>query len=228
MSGPHSLIDDIRAALLPHGLFLRGSLLLNGDGPDIGPGLTARTIILIGHEGSSHWTAFRQWQAQSPDGDLTDPLDRWSKAVLMPIAERFDAKAFFPSDPPFQPFQQWAMRAEGLKPSPLGILIHPRLGLWHGYRGAFAFGHVLEGAGAEDTGAFPCDTCAAKPCLHHCPAGAILESGFQYQPCRSHLAGAGGVECLDGGCLARNACPVGAEYRYTDDQLRFHMAALKR
>lgn len=228
MSGPPSLIDDIRAALSPHGLFLRGSLHLDGDGPDIGPDQRARTVLLIGHEGSSHWSAFRHWQAISPDGDLPDPLDRWSKAVLMPIAQQFDAKVFFPSDPPFQPFQQWAMRAEGLKASPLGILIHPRLGLWHGYRAALAFADPLDGAGAVDAGPFPCDTCQDKPCLRTCPASAILPEGFQYQPCRSHLARAEGVACLEQGCLARNACPVGAEYRYTHDQLRFHMAALKR
>ena len=33
---------------------------------------------------------------------------------------------------------------------------------------------------------------------------------------------------MQSGCIARNACPVGAEYRYPVEQLRFHMDALAR
>src|SRR4030095_137820 len=38
---------------------------------------------------------------------------------------------------------RWAMRAEAVAPSPLGILIHPDYGLWHAYRGALAFAERL-------------------------------------------------------------------------------------
>jgi hypothetical protein len=30
------------------------------------------------------------------------------------------------------------------------------------------------------------------------------------------------------GCLARRACPVGQEYRYSDQQIGFHMRAFRR
>ena len=43
------------------------------------------------------------------------------------------------------------MRAEGLKPSPLGVLVHPDFGLWHGYRGAI--GENLAGGQATLEGA---------------------------------------------------------------------------
>ena len=36
------------------------------------------------------------------------------------------------------------MRAEGLKPSPIGILMHPQFGLWHAYRGALLFDVEIE------------------------------------------------------------------------------------
>ena len=118
------------------------------------------------------------------------------------------------------------MRAEGLRPSPLGILIHPRYGLWHGYRGALGFAWHLDGV-ASRAGAHPCEDCPGKPCLNRCPAAAITTAGFDVPACRSHLrTDAGGRGCMASGCLARADCPVGAEYRYSGDQLRFHMAAL--
>ena len=230
MSGAPSLIDRIRAALQPHGLFLRGSLGFDAaDGPLLPSGSAARALVLVGNLGGSLWPVFNRWRAEEGTRGAPDPLDRWSKQIISPVAAAHGATAFFPSDPPWQPFQQWAMRAEGLKPSPLGILIHPAYGLWHGYRGALAFEEVPDGFEASETvGHHPCDHCAAKPCLSTCPAGAILPDGFQYVACRTFLGKRDGALCLGGGCVARNACPVGTEFRYPEEQLRFHMAALKR
>ncbi len=45
------------------------------------------------------------------------------------------------------------MAAEGLKPSPLGLLMHPEYGLWHGYRGAILFGE----AGIDNATGAPAD-----------------------------------------------------------------------
>ncbi|MCY1495832.1 hypothetical protein D9M68_297430 [compost metagenome] len=118
------------------------------------------------------------------------------------------------------------MRAEGLQPSPLGILIHPRYGLWHGYRGALAFDRPLPETG-ERAAQHPCDRCAAKPCMSACPANALVEERFDVSLCRGHLRSeAARAGCLSAGCLSRDACPVGSDYRYRQEQLRFHMAAL--
>jgi ferredoxin len=227
VNGIQAPIEDIRAALQPHGLFLRGVVTFrDGEGtPALVDGRPAASIVLVGNIGSSIWPAFRQWQAKQPDAGGPDPLDAWSKAVIGRVAGDHALTAWFPSDPPWQPFQQWAMRAEGLKASPLGILIHPEYGLWHGYRGALGFSEPLEpqAVGA----AHPCDACAAKPCLSTCPAGAVRPGKFDVPACRSHLRSAEAqTGCMAMGCLARAACPVGAEHRYCDDQLRFHMNAL--
>ena len=222
------MLEEIRAALEPHGLFLRG--FVNFSGSELAPvlenGRPAASVLLVGNIGSAFWPAFSGWRAAQPDHGGADPLDTWSKAVLRPIATGRNATVWFPSDPPWQPFQQWAMRAEGLKASPLGMLIHPVYGLWHGYRGALGFAERVD-AVLPDVQQHPCDLCPDKPCLTTCPAEAVRAEVFDVAACRAHLRmpeGQGG--CMVSGCFARAACPVGTAYRYNDAQLRFHMAAL--
>lgn len=225
MRAPRPDLKTVRAALKPHGLFLRGVVNFSeGEpAPDLADGRPAASVVLIGNIGSSLWPAFSRWR-EGRSGP--DPLDTWSKAMIRPVAAAARATAWFPSDPPWQPFQQWAMRAEGLKASPLGILIHPVYGLWHGYRGALGFAEPIEGSPLP-AASHPCDNCPGKPCLTTCPAAAVRPDLFDVSVCRAHLRtpeGQGG--CMSAGCLARAACPVGAAYRYDIAQLRFHMSAL--
>ena len=226
--GP-AIFEQLRVALGVHGVFIRGSLSLGaGEGPFLADGGAARSVVLLGNVGGSIWQPFSRWRQLPENIWRRDPLDDWSKAIIRPIATELGATAYFPSDPPWQPFQQWAMRAEGLKASPLGILIHPEYGLWHGYRGALGFADILRDEGAPLQSAHPCDHCVGKPCLKTCPIEAVAPGGFDVQRCRSHLrTGEGQAGCMAVGCLARNACPVGASYRYPAAQLSFHMAALQ-
>jgi ferredoxin len=218
------IVETMRARLAPHGLFLRGILHFDGDGPFLSEGRRAGTVMLIGNVGSSIWPAFSSWHAVH--SEISDPLDEWSKTVINPIAEEISATPWFPSEKPWQPFQQWAMRAEGLRASPLGVLIHPEYGLWHGYRGALGFADRVGEATVPFTD-HPCEHCPDKPCLKHCPVDAVSLVSFDVTACRSHLHAAEGRRgCMTSGCIARNACPVGSRYRYSEGQLRFHMAAL--
>lgn len=220
-------IEDIRAALAPHGIFLRGVVHFDGDGPAMTAGVHARTVVLLGNIGGSIWPAFRRWRSR--DGrNVADPLDTWSVEIIRPEADRVGGQAYFPSEKPWQPFQQWAMRAEGLKASPLGVLIHPDYGLWHGYRGAIGFAERI-GTASVPLDRHPCDNCRDKPCLKTCPVDAVQASAFDVPACRTHVhASEGKAGCMVSGCIARNACPVGASYRYPPEQLQFHMAALGR
>ncbi|MBX9458914.1 MAG: ferredoxin [Rhizobium sp.] len=222
MGNEDTAIDDIRAALKPHGIFLRGVLAFDGDGPEMTGG-RAGTVVLLGNVGGSIWPAFAAWIARHPG--IADPLDAWSVDVIRPVADAVGGVAWFPSERPWQPFQQWAMRAEGLKSSPLGILIHPDYGLWHGYRGAIGLLRRI-GVPPAAKGPHPCDHCPDKPCLTTCPAGAVMPDRFDVAGCRTYLGGAEQAQCMRSGCIARNACPVGSQYRYPPAQLRFHMDAL--
>jgi hypothetical protein len=189
-------------------------------------GVPAKSVLLVGQAGAAPWPHFLRWRERQ-SRIVADPLDTWSREVIGTVATEFGARAVSPSDRPYLPFQQWAIRAEGLKPSPLGILMHPRYGLWHAYRGALLFEDELPVA-ATGAALHLCDTCIDKPCLKSCPVGAYSASGFAYEACLSHVRGQNGGPCRSGGCLDRNACPYGADYRYPLEVQAFHMTAFVR
>ena len=71
----------------------------------------------------------------------------------------------------------------------------------------------------------PCLTCADQPCLTTCPVGAFTPGGYDVDACAGHVRSGVAPLCLDDGCAARRACPVGVADRYGPDQMRFHMLA---
>jgi ferredoxin len=218
-------LDDISAGLAVDGLILRGGFAF-GPGetaPDGPSGRPARSVLLVGQAGGAPWPHFLRWRERQP-ASIENPLDTWAREVIGAVAEQFGARAVSPSDRPYLPFQQWAMRAERLRPSPLGILMHPEYGLWHAYRGALLFDVELD-LSAPREAIHLCDLCAEKPCLKSCPVDAYDGSRFEYTACLTHVRGPNGAPCRDGGCLDRNACPYGTAYRYPADEQAFHMAA---
>jgi hypothetical protein len=222
------LASDISATLAVHGLILRGGFNFDaGEDPPAGSsGGPARSVLLVGQAGVAPWPHFIAWRERQAAG-LSNPLDTWAREKIGKVAARFGARAVSPSDRPYLPFQQWAMRAEGLKPSPLGILMHPEYGLWHAYRGALLFDvEIPIQAPAEPI--HLCDVCVGKPCLKSCPVGAYSDSGFAHKSCLDHVRSPVGDACRDRGCLDRNACPYGVAYRYPPDVQAFHMAAFAR
>lgn len=180
------------------------------------------SLILIGNAGSSFWPEFRQ-STEYRDG-RAHPLDRWSERVIGGLGRELSARPLFPfGGPPWHPFLRWARRAEPVTPSPLGMLIHPRYGLWHAWRGALVFNRRLEGLAEPTQAPSPCLSCVEQPCLHGCPVHAFDGQGFDVTACTDHLSGAN--DCTTQGCLARNACPAGKPFEYVQEQRRFHLAA---
>ncbi len=193
------------------------------DAPPGPSSVPASSVLLVGQAGAAAWPYFSRWRERQPR-DLRNPLDTWSRGVINAVAEKHRARAVYPSERPYLPFQQWAMRAEGLRPSPLGILMHPRFGLWHAYRGALLLDRHISIQVPREV-IHLCDACVGKPCLKSCPVDAYSAAGFAYGDCLSHVRGPSGEVCRTQGCLDRNACPHGAAYRYTAEMQEFHMAA---
>lgn len=103
--------------------------------------------------------------------------------------------------------------------SPLGLTIHPTYGLWLAHRVAFLTD--ISWDYREASADHPCDSCLNRPCETACPVGAVsLSGGFDVAVCLSHRAPIGS-EC-EYQCFSRNACPVGATYRYGLEQMRHH------
>ena len=220
--------DEIAAALSANGLILRGCVTFaeGEEAPSGLSGVPAKSALLVGQAGAAPWPHFLRWRERQPQA-IANPLDTWSREVIGAVAGKFGARAVSPSDRPYLPFQQWAMRAEGLKPSPLGILMHPKYGLWHAYRGALLFEDEIA-VEASQASIHLCDTCVEKPCMKSCPVDAYSQDGFAYPSCLAHVRGSAGSPCRTGGCLDRNACPYGTAYHYPPDVQAFHMAAFAR
>lgn len=224
-----SILDELSARLAERGLRLRGGFALvhNLDQAVLDHVPDAQSLLLVGNAGSEIWD--RSGAAIQARG-VPDPLDRWTRDEIAPLAAAHAGSALFPFDgPPYWPFQRWAMRAEGVAASPLGILMHPTFGLWHAYRAAILLPVTLDLPAAA---AFPhpCETCRDRPCLSACPVGAFTSTGYEVDHCARHVAATSSEPegCFQGGCQARLACPIGAEFRYQRDQAEFHMRAFLR
>jgi hypothetical protein len=220
-----SSLGAVAAALAAGGFLPRGGFLPEpGDAvPPLPDGRAPAAVVLVGSVGPALWARVRA----SPEWGGPDPLDRYTRRTVGELAPLLGCEAVFPfGGPPWHPFQRWALRAEpGLGPSPLGILAHPVYGLWHAYRAALLFASTPRGS-PEPAGASappPCATCAGRPCLASCPAGALGRDGYDVPRCRAYLRANPDAACLRAGCLARHACPIGREWAHTPDQAVHHM-----
>lgn len=206
---------DIEVLFENTGLVVRGGFATTPD-----DNVSGQSVVLIGNVGPEMWSAFA---AARPEAD--HPLDTWTKSVVAPRAATLGCDVAYPNDKPYRPFQQWAMRAEPVKPSPLGILIHPVFGLWHAYRAALIFDCPVAGVPPLTDITSPCETCVDTPCLATCPVGAFDGRSYDVPTCVTHLSSTKGQPCHDEGCLARLACPIAPEHRTSPEQRAFHAAA---
>jgi hypothetical protein len=209
-------LADIAAAARAEGLTVLGAFHpVPADGAPAGCG----TLALLAPDEPGFWTVF---QAAPEFGDgRPDPLNRWSERVIGGLAERLGAAALYPfGGPPWPPFTAWARRTGEAWDSPVGLLVHARLGLFVSYRGALALPQRLD---LPAPGRRPCDGCA-RPCLGACPAGALGGAGYDLAACHRYLDTDPGRDCMGRGCAVRRACPVGRGQR-PEAQSAFHMAA---
>ena len=215
------LLPQLNDVLLPLGLAVVGWFEMT-NGPS---GQDGKSAALIGNHGIAMWQVY---EASGFDEDgAANPLDRWTKQSITPIALELSAIALYPfldGCDQHWPFQQWAKAATSIKQSPLGLLIDPEFGLWHAFRAVLVFDDPFEFSTSAAT-AHPCDNCVTKPCLNTCPVAAISVGKFDVNVCIDHVISERDKICNSKGCIARNSCPVGKEYAYKSEQQAFHMRA---
>ena len=218
------MIGVLERALATYGMISRGGFRLDDKDRALdGIQSDDRALKLVGNAGPAMGDVFR---ANRPDGP--DPLDRWTRAVIAPIAAQLGARAVYPFEgPPYFPFMRWAQRAEPVFPSPIMMTIHPEYGLWHAYRAALIFQDDIQIPVRSDDPR-PCDSCVDKPCLATCPVSAFTGESYLVDQCKDHLRTESGADCMDEGCRARRACPVGTAYYWGEEMAGFHMHAFRK
>ena len=216
------------------GLSVRGGFTVGTDDkvPAFENGAVARSLVLLGNTGSSIWSKFST-SPELQDG-LDNPLDRWSKRIGDALATEVGGVAYYPfGGPPYQPFIQWAQKAESLRPSKLGILLHPDYGLWHAYRLAIAFPDELvdvpvdalwDHQVANQPHRHACDTCQDQPCYNACPVDAFANDHYDVNRCVRYLDANPRATCNHSGCMARMSCPEAEQYRYVQPHALFHIS----
>lgn len=181
-----------------------------------------RTLVLLGPSEPGFWGHFTA-SGEYSDG-RADPLDRWSDRVISNLANLLDAQAFFPfGGPSYQPFIQWARGSGQAHVSPVGLLVHDRMGLWLSYRGALGLKQRLD---LPETPPSPCLSCEKQPCVTACPVNALKPESYDVAACKADLETKEN-HCMSKGCAVRRACPVSQEYGREEAQSAFHMEAFK-
>lgn len=175
-------------------------------------------VLVIGNT-RRLWPLFLRAYADGPLSSETDPVDAYASsklgAAVTEIAAAFAVTSAlrytFDPVPHAVAVQRLTILAGVAEQSPVGLLVHPEYGPWFSLRAAAVFG--LPGpAGAAPPAT--CSRCSDKPCL---PARE-----------RVHTA-TGGIysrESFDAHWRLwlemREACPVGAQARFTEQQTRYH------
>ena len=123
-------VTGLQTRLHANGLVLLGSIVEGG-----------RTRVMVGNAGSRMVPHVPGLPEADP---RDDPVNRWTRQVMEPIAEEFGATVSYPFDgPPWHPFVSWMLATGQAFISPLGLAVHPRYGLWFALRAALLSGLVL-------------------------------------------------------------------------------------
>lgn len=182
-----------------------------------------RQAIVIGHGGQALWRAVEPRVANKND---TDPIDNF---VIETLQGFFAAhmpnlryQIVYPGPAPgsgFVPLQRLGDYAGWHHDSPFKVGINETWGSWFAYRAVvladsnLAFSEPLRGES-------PCQACDDKPCITVCPAQAMIEQTLDLQRCIDYRRQDQSL-CADR-CIARLACPVAPEHRYSIEQVKYH------
>lgn len=180
-------------------------------------------LVLIGHAGRAFWSVLK---GRGLHG--SDPVDTFvQEQVEAWMARQVGAPAWrlvFPGAAPVG-LQALGEQAGWHHPSPFWVGVQAGWGSWYAYRAAVLVADLWPLTPLQRAES-PCLSCAARPCVSACPAQALdgdlvqRREGTGLRACVDFRLQAESP-CADR-CLARQACPVGIEHRYTDEQTAYH------
>jgi ferredoxin len=178
-----------------------------------------RQLILLGHGGR------QLWQCVKASGIVSEhPIDDYCRQTVARWFAKFlpdrRYRIIYPGEQAVG-LQHLGKLAGWHQPSPFMVGIDAEWGSWFAYRAAILADSDFLPFFPVDRRS-PCTSCASKPCIAACPAGALENGEFslaksvawrktENSPCQFT-------------CLAREACPVGSEHRYSAEQLHHSYA----
>ena len=177
-----------------------------------------RQLLLFGHGGP------RMWQALAGSAFKRDehPVDHFSMDVVARFFTEENPtnryKLVFPQQAGVIPLQRLGQLAGWHHDSPLRIGVNARWGSWFAYR-AVALADTSFAATPSLIEPSPCASCMDKPCITACPV-ASKDGDIKLDACMDERLRAGSP-CAKT-CLARLACPVMADERYSQEQIAYH------
>lgn len=180
-----------------------------------GPAPRYRQLILIGNAGPRLWASVK---AAAPDS--VDPIDAFSiRSVAQWFAAHFGNRPclrLYPGEACVD-LQALGALAGWHHPTPFKVGIQQGWGTWFAYRVALLADTALAPTAALQPPS-PCDSCSDTPCIRACPAGAMAGGEFSLASCIGYRRQPAS-RCA-ATCVARLSCPVGAEHRYDEEQIR--------
>lgn len=173
--------------------------------------------LLIGNS-RKIWSPFLAWLAHEGQRlELPNPLETYVETAIGEAFETLDApyqiRFSHRPEPHHVAFQQLAEVAGLAWCSPAHLSIHPLYGCWMALRAVVVID--LPGPPGEPPG--------MKPLCGDCRSGCVPR--FNTVLKKDHQAPPGDYDvaaCWQDWLAIRDACPIGRDYRYSDDQIRYH------
>jgi methylmalonic aciduria homocystinuria type C protein len=178
-----------------------------------------RDVVLVIGNTRRLWPLFLDTYRTTPLGKEEHPLDTYSRTRIGPAAVqlaeqlglRHAIRYSFDPAPQSVAVSRLATLAGVGEASPVGLCIHPEYGPWFSLRAAIVFD--VDGP-APRLPLPTCSACATRPCIAARDAmlkesGSVFDSLTFLASWRTWLA-------------MRDACPVGASERYSEQQVRYH------
>ncbi len=185
----------------------------------------ARSVLVLASGGRAF---FDRFEASPEVGERTDPLDRYTRRVVLEAADRLAREGsrarplfyFERRDGVFADFAALAQACGLGVPSRLRIVLNPRYGPWLAIRALLVTELALSPTPpiADFT---PCEGCPA-PCAAACPGAALDAGPLCVVRCRENRRRDPACELR---CDARRACVVGPEHAYPARAEAHHMRA---
>lgn len=180
-----------------------------------------RSVIVIANGGSKMWERFLEDCRRAPDSFTQEehPLDTWIEKHLHridpapPSTRRLIRCA---ATDQFIDFRPLAIEAGLGHHSHLGLVIHPKYGLWLSLRAAIFTTEYLDPTILTTQN--PCHSCS-KICASQCHGSAFTEKGWSVQTCASFHQES---KLCAISCNARLVCPIGQEYQHPPLAHHYH------